>query len=123
MSYSNAVVATPSVSFTYDTNYNRVLTMVDGVGTNVYSYLAMTNTVLGAGQLASVDGPLTNDTITYNYDALGRVTNRAINAVAQRVTSELYATNQCTECAMKIDAGAASRLRTQHERKQRSATS
>ena len=32
----------------------------------------MTNTVLGAGQLASVDGPLTNDTIAYNYDALGR---------------------------------------------------
>ena len=42
--------------------------------------------MLGAGQLASVDGPLTNDTIAYNYDALGRVTNRAINAVAQRVT-------------------------------------
>jgi len=37
---------------------------------------------LGAGQVASVDGPLTNDTITYAYDELGRVVSRAINGVA-----------------------------------------
>ena len=86
VSYVNAVIATPSVAFTYDTNYNRVLTMVDGVGTSTYSYYAVTNGQLGAGRLASVDGPLANDTITYNYDALGRVTNRAINGMAQSVT-------------------------------------
>ena len=33
-----------------------------------------------------VDGPLTNDTITYTYDALGRVTERAINGSANTVT-------------------------------------
>jgi len=38
VTYSNAVVATPGVSFTYDTNFNRVATMVDGIGTNVYAY-------------------------------------------------------------------------------------
>src|SRR6266404_9416211 len=83
VSYSNAVVATPSVSFTYDTNYNRILTMVDGIGTNTYGYNSATNGLLGAGRLSSVDGPLPNDTITYQYDELGRVTNRAIDSVAQ----------------------------------------
>src|SRR6266699_3296687 len=58
VSYSNAVVATPAVSFTYDTNYNRRLTMVDGTGTNTYAYnLITTNATLGAGRLASIDGP------------------------------------------------------------------
>jgi RHS repeat-associated protein len=85
VSYTNAV-ATPSVAFIYDTNYNRLLTMTDGVGTTTYSYYAVTNGQLGAGKLASVDGPFANDTIAYNYDALGRVTNRAINGVAQQVT-------------------------------------
>jgi RHS repeat-associated protein len=83
VTYSNAVVATPSVSFTYDTNYNRLLTMTDGIGVTAYSYCAVTNGQLGAGMLASVDGPLANDTITYAYDALGRITNRAINGVGQ----------------------------------------
>lgn len=41
---------------------------------------------LGAGQVASVDGPLTDDTITYTYDELGRVTSRAINGVAASQT-------------------------------------
>ena len=36
---------------------------------------------LGAGQVASVDGPLAEDTITYAYDELGRVVQRAINSV------------------------------------------
>ena len=79
-------MATPTVSFTYDTNYNRLTRMVDGIGTNNYTYLAMTNTVLGAGQLAGVDGPFANDTITNSYDALGRQITRAINGTAQRVT-------------------------------------
>jgi RHS repeat-associated protein len=86
ISYSNAVVATPSVTFTYDANYNRVVTMVDTNGTTTYNYNAITGTALGAGRLASVVGPLANSTITYSYDQVGRVTNRAINAVADAVT-------------------------------------
>ena len=31
---------TPSVSYTYDPNYNRVRTMVDGTGTTTYTYKA-----------------------------------------------------------------------------------
>lgn len=58
--------------------------MLDGIGTTAYTYKApVTN---GAGQVASVDGPLSNDTITYTYDPLGRVTERAINGSANTVT-------------------------------------
>jgi RHS repeat-associated protein len=80
--YSNAAIATASVSFAYDPNYRRVLTMTDGTGTNTFGYNPITSGgTLGARKLASVDGPLANDTITYLYDELGRITNRAINGV------------------------------------------
>ena len=78
--YTNAQLATPSVIFTYDAVYNRVVTMTDGTGTTVYTYHPAGQ--LGAGQVASVDGPVVDDTITYAYDELGRVMSRAINGVA-----------------------------------------
>src|SRR5207302_665224 len=72
--------ATLSVSFTYDMNYNRAKTMVDGSGTTTYAYNPIANPpAIGAGQLASIDGPLTNDTIAFGYDQLGRMTSRSIN--------------------------------------------
>jgi RHS repeat-associated protein len=75
--------ATPTVSFTYDPNYNRVASMTDGTGTTTYAYFPITGTpLLGAGQLQSVDGPLVNDTITYTYDELGRELSHAINGVS-----------------------------------------
>ena len=37
ISYPNASPATPSVSFTYDTVYKRIATMVDGTGTTAYT--------------------------------------------------------------------------------------
>src|SRR5207253_7392013 len=71
------------VSFTYDSHYNRVSTMVAGVGTTTYGYNPITfSPALGAGQLTSVDGPLLNDTITFSYDQLGRINNRSINGSA-----------------------------------------
>jgi RHS repeat-associated protein len=88
--YQNAVVATPSVSLTYDTNYNRLLTMTDGPGVTTCRYFAVTNGQLGAGMLSSVSNSFigSSGTISYNYDALGRVTNRAINGVSQRLTCD-----------------------------------
>jgi RHS repeat-associated protein len=94
INFTNAEHPTPSVSYTYDGIYKRVATMVDGTGTTAYTYKAAG--VVGALQLASVDGPLTNDTITYDYDELGRVVGRAVNSVGLtqsydalgRVTSE-----------------------------------
>lgn len=93
--YTDAQVATPSVSYTYDPVYARVTTMVDGIGTTIYAYKAPGQ--MGAGQVASVDGPLSDDTITYTYDELGRAIMRAINGVGVtwafdslgRVTSEV----------------------------------
>src|SRR5207245_1922287 len=73
--------------YTYDPNYNRVSNMVDGVGTTIYGYNPITvPPALGAGQLASIDGPLANDTITFGYDKLGRVINRKINGSANSET-------------------------------------
>jgi RHS repeat-associated protein len=87
IAYGSAAIPTPGVSFTYDPNYQRVTSMTDGTGTTLYSYNAVTGTpTLGAGALASVDGPLPNDTITYGYDELGRPIHRAINGVGLAVT-------------------------------------
>jgi YD repeat-containing protein len=77
--FTNATIATPSVTYTYDPSYNRMVGMADGTGTTAYNYHAPGT--LGAGRVASVDGPLLNDTITYGYDELGRATSRAINGV------------------------------------------
>jgi RHS repeat-associated protein len=87
VTYSNAVVAAPSVSFTYDTNYNRMVTMTDGTGTTTYQYYNVAAGQLGAGQLSSASNSFIGSTslISYNYDALGRITNRAINGVSQQV--------------------------------------
>jgi RHS repeat-associated protein len=85
VSYSNAVVATPTVTFAYDTNYNRITSMVDGTGTNSYSYYPVSAGQLGAGMLSSVSNSFVSSFVTYNYDALGRITNRAINGVAEQL--------------------------------------
>ncbi|MGH8545786.1 MAG: RHS repeat domain-containing protein [Gammaproteobacteria bacterium] len=83
VSYPNPQYATSNVSFTFEAAFNRVATMVDGTGTTVYGYHPIGATPpLGAAKLASVNGPLANDTITYAYDELGRLVNRAINGVA-----------------------------------------
>jgi YD repeat-containing protein len=79
VSYPNAQTATPSVSYTYDTAYGRLVTMADGMGTTSYTYHPVA--VLGATQAASIDGPLSNDTISYGYEELGRVANRTLNGV------------------------------------------
>lgn len=77
--FPNAVIATPTVSFTYDAMYGRLTTMVDGTGTTAYTYKAAGT--LGAGQVATLDGPLSNDTLTYTYDELGRLASRTLNGV------------------------------------------
>ncbi len=83
VSYTNAQVATPTVSYTYDPVYNRIATMTDGTGLTTYGYNPVAAPpALGSARLASVDGPLANDTITYSYDELGRALGRSINGAA-----------------------------------------
>ena len=87
MVYTNATVATPTVSFTYDPVYPRLTKMVDGTGTTTYVFNPITTTpTLGAGRLGSETGPLGNTaTIAYTYDQLGRTTGTAINSVSSSI--------------------------------------
>ena len=90
VSYLGGANPAPSVSFTYDPDYDRVLTMQDSVGTTVFSYNPITAIPsLGASQLQSVSGPLPNSAITYQYDQLGRIISRAINGSTQTVTFDV----------------------------------
>jgi RHS repeat-associated protein len=77
MAFTNETITTSDVSFTYDSNYPRLSTMVDGTGTTTYTYRSPGTP--GAGQVATVDGPLINDTIAITYDEIGRMTSRLIN--------------------------------------------
>ena len=82
--FVNSQNPTPGVKFTYDPDYNRVATMQDGIGTTLYSYYPISaSPVLGAGRIQSVSGPLPNSLVAYQYDEVGRETNRAIAGVAQ----------------------------------------
>jgi RHS repeat-associated protein len=87
ISYTNAAVATPAVVFAYDANYPRLSSMTDGIGTTLYSYVPISSApMLGVGRLASVNGPLPNETITYSYDEVGRCISTAINGVGSALT-------------------------------------
>jgi len=86
VTYSGGSISTPEVKLTYNANYRRLDTMVDGTGTTTFSYNPITTGgTLGAGSVSSIDGPLGNDTITYTYDVLGRISQRAINNVSEGV--------------------------------------
>jgi len=84
VAFTNENIATPNVSYTYDTAYARVTEMADGSGTTTYTYVDAGE--LGAGRVETVDGPLSNDIIAYTYDELGRVVERSINGSANTVT-------------------------------------
>ena len=84
ITYGGTQVPTPTVRYVYDRYFPRVVQRVDGEGTTTFDYYPITGAPTpGAGQLQSVHGPLPNDAVTYTYDELGRVINRAINGVAQ----------------------------------------
>ncbi len=59
--------ATPKVEYQYD-NFNRMTQRRDGAGTYNYTYD-------NNSRLTSVDGPWENDTLTYQYDAVGNRTS------------------------------------------------
>lgn len=82
VNYVGALQPTPAVSLTYDPDYPRIATITDGQGLTSYTYhpvvAAPAAPQLGAARLATVDGPLGNDTLTYGYDSLGRPASRAL---------------------------------------------
>lgn len=72
--YAKAVNPTPSVRFTYDPYFQRVVSMVDGTGTTGYAYEPVGS--LGALGLLSESSSYLSSAITYQYDALARITGR-----------------------------------------------
>lgn len=84
ITYSGGTVATPSVSYTYDSAYSRLVSMVDGTGTTSYTYHPISlPPVLGGGKLATTTSPLGNSTIAYSYDELGRQVRRDIGGTSE----------------------------------------
>jgi len=84
ITYPGALQATPAVNFSWDAQRPRLLSMTDGVSTTTYSYHL--EGTLGGGKLASEASSLgAASTLTYFYDALGRLDARAIGA-----SDELY---------------------------------
>lgn len=83
LAYTNEEHETPDVTFTYETPYRRLQTMLDGIGTTSYGYHPVLPGTLGAGQLATIDTPLPDDTLAYTYDELGRRTGYTINGVGE----------------------------------------
>ena len=66
-SYSDA---TPGVTNTFDT-FSRLISVNDAVGTNSYTYDANSRLIV-------FDGPWANDNVNYSFDAIGRLTNVAV---------------------------------------------
>lgn len=89
ISYANSRRATSNapVRFTYEADYNRLASIVDGTGTTQYAYHPIaTPPLLGAGRLASETSPMANSAIAYGYDELGRVVSRSINGVGSSIS-------------------------------------
>lgn len=90
LAYQQAIHPTPSVNWSYTdpaTNapdaHGRLRKMTDSTGVTNYAFHPVTGTPsVGAGLIANVDGPYSNDTVVYAYDELGRVVSRTMNGVA-----------------------------------------
>jgi YD repeat-containing protein len=86
IAYTNAAIATPTVTMAYDPNYPRLASMTTaGYGETDYTYVPVGTQ--GAGQPATIAGPLANDTLSYTYDELGRQKTRTLNGVTTTGTS------------------------------------
>lgn len=93
--YTDAVIATSSVNYTYDPAYPRLATVQNGWGTLTYAYNPyitdpLAAPVTGGGRLYSVTNNVWADSaITYTYDETGRKLTQAINGAAN-TTSWTY---------------------------------
>jgi YD repeat-containing protein len=88
VSYSNAAVATPPVSWQWDASYPRIASMQDGIGQTLYSYVPAGQQ--GAGRIAYVDGPLASDT---NGNLLTRL-KRSLGVPGQTLSYTYDSANQ-----------------------------
>lgn len=78
VSYLNATLATPGVSFAYDPFLARMTSMTDAFGTTSYHYFGFG--VLGGSKVSKITVPLnqTLNAIDFTYDKLGRLETRSL---------------------------------------------
>ncbi len=86
ISFPNAIHPTASISWEWDPRFDRPTKLTDGTGTTQWTYHPYDGSTLGAGQIDTIDGPLTDDSITRIYDKLGRSKNRTIHGSANSLT-------------------------------------
>ena len=67
------------LTYTYDSDYNRLKSRTDEVGTWNYYYHSINGSTNGAGKLRYVNGPWSWDSRYHYYDDLGRVNHRKID--------------------------------------------
>jgi len=81
--------ATPTVSYTYDPAYKRIIGMTDGTGSTSYTYYPVYTSgtpITGGNQVETITGPLgSTAAITYSYDELGRALGTSINGISSSV--------------------------------------
>jgi RHS repeat-associated protein len=81
ISYPNATIRTAPVTCQYDVNYNRMTVLSDGTGSTAWSYYPAGS--LGGLEVSKVLASWNNVPVIYQYDALGRGTNRVIGSSGQ----------------------------------------
>lgn len=79
--------ATPDVTYAYDPWYSRLTSQVDGAGTTTFTYHPDAATTNGAGQVALVNGPVSDDMLKHTYDELGRLKKLEIVDDATQTTA------------------------------------
>ncbi len=85
LQYVDAVNATSTVLNSYDTHYNRLIEARNGWGSYKYEYNDYITDptdppITGGGRLATITNTvIPNSDITFEYDELGRTTNRSID--------------------------------------------
>ncbi|MEX1115129.1 MAG: RHS repeat-associated core domain-containing protein [Akkermansiaceae bacterium] len=89
--FTNSIHTTPGHTWIWDQHYNRPYTLTDGTGTTTWAYHPNDGSTLGAGQIHTINGPLTDDTITRTYDTLNRLTGRQIHGSANSLTRQFDA--------------------------------
>jgi RHS repeat-associated protein len=82
--YANAANPTPSVKFTYDPYFRRLVSMTDGSGTTQFTYVPPGSP--GALRPAMEAGPTPNGAISWKYDALGRVVAQTVGSSTDTFT-------------------------------------
>lgn len=87
LSYLNSVNPTPNITFAYDPFFPRLISMTDGSGTTQYQYEPVGS--LGGLKLLKEIGPDQNATISYHYDALGRVASRSVDTSNEAFTYDI----------------------------------